>query len=208
MKSFLDKHLSTLLVVALFLFLYFNGIFSHHGEGITERRDTSITNIIVAGQGQSHTPNVNLTIPAQQQNIPQAYQPDTSYKGILRQYEKLLAEHYATNVSRDTLRLDSLGQVYLTDSVRANNLLSRKYNYKLTIPEKTITITKTLPPRRQLYTGIEISSQAPFTTPEDIKLGFLYKTKKDQQLGVSAGINLPTLKPVVELKYYRKLSFK
>lgn len=212
MKDFLTKNFTVLLIAALFIFLYAKGSFSSLlAKGHT---DTLVQIHYIPGQGvkETYIPPVNSTVPVV--IIPPAYSPDTSYKGLLRQYQQMLSTLLAKNAVHDTLSLkDSSGrafaQINLEDTVSGNRISSRKWNYHYSLPHTTITIKEPYQPRIQLYYGMSVSSPLyPALGIQQFSVGLLLKNKKDQILGASLGYSFPTHSPALTLHYYQKLSFK
>lgn len=107
------------------------------------------------------------------------YTPDTSYRGLLRQYNSILADYLATRTYKDTIKLDSVGYVAITDTIRQNTIVGRTPAYSYKIP--TITKTITLPSlHREMYFGGGISSIG-------IDGGLLYKTKQGKIFNLGVG---------------------
>lgn len=123
--------------------------------------------------------------------IPQQYQPDTSSLHALRlQYEDLVKRFLTKNVKQDTLKIDSLGYVAVTDTVKENDILSRKYQYSIKerVITNTITITNTVAEKKRniLYVGPGITGNQ--KGPNGGNLVVLLKNKKDNISGISGGI--------------------
>ena len=73
-----------------------------------EHTGTTITNPKVVN-------NVPYTVPIDRWNT--EYLPDTSSMAILvKQYEELVRKFLSTNVQKDSVKIDSVGHVYITDS--------------------------------------------------------------------------------------------
>lgn len=123
-------------------------------------------------------------------NIDPVYLPDTNYAALKIQFETLVNSHTVKNIYQDSIKLDSLGYVSLTDTVQFNSIIGRKiyYDYKIPTVYKTTTITKTAPQKRQLFIGGSLSLNKQH---EDlfISTGLLYKNKKDHIIGITAGTN-------------------
>lgn len=191
MRQFLTKNLPTLLLVflAVALAFVFYGLFERMASfqplppTITIVRDTQW--LASSSTPPPYQPVIVATAPPQA--VPEAYKPDTSYPRLLAQYEALVRELWATNVHRDTVPIDTLGYVALTDSVRANRIVHRQpyLSYKVPIITNTVTITEPYRPTRGLYVGGGLSAtpSLAFPTPE---VGILYRTKTDRIFGVRA----------------------
>ena len=132
--------------------------------------------------------------------------PDTNYAALKKQFEDLVEKYASKNIYQDTVYIDSIGFVVLTDTVRKNMLAERMYNHKYKIPTITVTKTIPLPPKRQLYFGGGIGATYPIAI-SNVQAGVLFKNKKDQIFGLSVGLdNRGVL--TYGLSSYWKLSFK
>lgn len=118
------------------------------------------------------------------------YYPGETIDTCKQRFQNLLKEHIAKKIYKDTLKLDSLGTITVIDTVWINKLYGKRtYIQNIKIPQvtKTITITKTEEPKRQLYIGGNLFGdklQLQLVTP-----GILYKTKKDHIYQVNLGVN-------------------
>ena len=130
--------------------------------------------------------------------------PDTSYENLKAQFTKLSKDYTARNIYKDTLVLDSIGFVHVTDSVQFNTLLNRHYtySYKLPIITKTSTITNYAKQVRQLYAGVGINSSG----VNSINAGLMYKSRRDQLYGFTLGVNNNQL--VYGVQTYFKIKLK
>lgn len=104
----------------------------------------------------------------------------------------LLRQHSKRTVYLDTIRFDSLGvkgTLTVRDTIWLNKFKGkRQYISNLQFPtiEKTITITKTADPVRQLYIGGTIFGDA--NKIQMFAPGLVYKTKKDLLIQGNIGI--------------------
>jgi hypothetical protein len=130
--------------------------------------------------------------------------PDSSYNKLKSQYLKLANNYGARNIYRDSLQLDNLGYVIVTDTVQYNLLKSRSYlrNYKI----PTVTGYVKQEQRRQLYIGGGISINKSLELA-NLQVGLLYKNKKDQIFGVQTGIS-QNLQPYIGISSYWKIKLK
>jgi hypothetical protein len=119
---------------------------------------------------------------------PPQYIADTNYPKLLAQYNDLLSKYMALVEFRDTIRLDTLGYVAITDTVNQNNIKGRsvRSNYKIPTITNTVTIQHYEKPKAQMFFGggIDLSSSL---VPVGAHGGLLLKTKKDQVLGLQVG---------------------
>jgi hypothetical protein len=121
--------------------------------------------------------------------LPPEYIADTNYPKLKAQYEALVAAYLVKNIYADTVKLDTLGYVSVADTVYKNEIHNRSYRYSYKIPTVTITntITKTAPPKGNLFMGGGVSGNA--NGLHLLQGGFLYKSKKDKVFGLNLGIN-------------------
>lgn len=119
---------------------------------------------------------------------PPEYIADTNYPKLLAQYNDLLSKYMALVEFRDTIRLDTLGYVAITDTVNQNNIKGRsvRSNYKIPTITNTITINNYQKPKAKLFFGggIDLS---PSLAPVGAHAGLLLNTKKDQLIGLQVG---------------------
>ena len=131
------------------------------------------------------------------------YMPDTSYAGLLKQYKELFKYYTMRVVYKDTIAVDTFGNIVIIDTVNCNQLQQRiiKHDYK--IPITTMTKYETT---RQLYFGGGIAVDYPIGF-NNIHAGFMYKDKKDRVFGLSAGVT-PELKPFFSIDTYWKIKLR
>lgn len=102
----------------------------------------------------------------------------------------ILKDYYAEYVYADTLRLDSLGVGYITDTVTQNRITTRSlmWDYEIPVIKETTTITHQLPPlrRNELYIGPVLGGDK--QSISYIGLGLGLKTKNSKLYTVSVGL--------------------
>ena len=113
---------------------------------------------------------------------------DTTIKLVNVDTAALLYDYFAKNIYNDTLRLpDSLGYVFLTDTITKNKIEGRKFTAK--VKERVInntTIVKELP-KTKIYYGLE----GGFNKADVIShlgLGVLINTKADKMFHLGLGV--------------------
>lgn len=118
--------------------------------------------------------------------------------------ELILKDYYTKYVYIDTLKLDTMGNVVITDTVSLNKISSRAFSYKLEIPEITHTKEIYLNPKEWYIGGnlIGFPSQLNFIGTE-----ILYRNGKDNMYGIGIGVN-NNLQPMLSGKIYWKLKNK
>jgi len=116
------------------------------------------------------------------------YLPDTNYDKLIKQYELLVRELLAKNIHSDSIKIDSIGHVYITDTVTKNLITGRSTHYSLKYPVITNTITIPEPKRTQWYVGGTIQGEQG-TIINQINANLLIKNKRDQMFGGHVGLN-------------------
>ena len=119
------------------------------------------------------------------------YLADTNYAALKVQFDNLVKMYTALAIYVDSVKLDTLGYVSVTDSVRENKLIGRawKYNYKVPFVTKTVTITNQAPSITQLYVGGGINTTQTLGL-HSAEAGLILKTKKDKIYGLKAGSDI------------------
>lgn len=115
------------------------------------------------------------------------YVPDTNYPILLRQYKALGDRHFKTNVYKTRFPI-KYGSAQVTDSIFGNELVSSHIELDVVFPEKTVTVTKYTPAKRQLYLGLGAYGNAR-TVIDGVYVGALYKDRKDRVFGANIGYN-------------------
>jgi len=110
---------------------------------------------------------------------------DTIFKNI----DTCNKEYNKQTIYRDTIKLDSIGDIKIIDTVFQNRLGKRTIfkDYKIPLVTKTITIIKAQQPNRQLYIGGNLFGDR--RTLQMITPGLLYKDKKDRIYQLNVGVN-------------------
>jgi hypothetical protein len=116
------------------------------------------------------------------------YIPDTNYNKLVRQYQEIVKELLAKNIHSDSIRIDTNGYVKITDTVQKNLIIGRTTEVKLKYPVIKETITIHQQPKNQLYIGGGIGASQNAAVNQ-VRIGALFKTKKDQLFGANIGIS-------------------
>ena len=150
------------------------------------------------------SPKVIQTIPIK--IISEKYLPDPNYDKLVLQYQELVKLHLAKNIQKDSVQIDSIGFVKVTDTVQNNIVQNRKWEYNIKYPIIKETIIE--PPKKinQLYIGGGLQGNQ-YNIINSINGGILYKNKKDQIYGLSIGINTNG-QAVYGVSSYWKIKFK
>jgi hypothetical protein len=121
--------------------------------------------------------------------LPAEYIADTNYPKLKAQYDALVIAYLAKTLYTDTVNIDTLGYVAVTDTVHKNEIHGRSYKYNYKIPTITVTntITKQAPPKGALFIGGGVTGNK--NGLELLQGGLLYKSKRDKMFGLNIGIN-------------------
>lgn len=135
-------------------------------------------------------PQIIKTIPVDvpRETIIKEYLPDTNYNALLKQYESVVNELLAKNIQQDSISVDSIGYVKITDTVQKNMVVGRSTKVNVKYPVIKETITQPAPKVRQVYAGGQISGNSAELI-NGINAGLLLKNKRDQIYGVTIGLN-------------------
>jgi len=128
-----------------------------------------------------------ITVPIEHWNT--EYLPDTSSMSkLIAQYNELANKFLALNISQDSIVVDSIGKVFITDTVTTNIIKNRKLTYDFKFPIITNTITIPELKRTQWYVGGTIQGEQGNLISQ-INANLLIKNKRDQMFGGHVGLN-------------------
>ena len=150
------------------------------------------------------SPKIVQTIPVK--IISEKYLPDPNYDKLILQYQELVKLHLAKNIQKDSVKIDSIGFVKVTDTVQNNIVQNRKWEYSLKYPIIKETIIESPKRVNQLYIGGGLQGNQ-YNIINSINGGILCKNKKDQIYGLSVGINTNG-QVVYGVSSYWKIKFK
>ena len=122
---------------------------------------------------------------------PPEYIADTNYPKLLAQYNDLLSKYMALVEFKDTIRIDTLGYVAITDTVNQNSLKGRsvRTNYKIPTITNTVTIQHYEKPKTQMFFGGGINGNQTLGIT-GASAGVLLKNKKDHIYGLNIGTEI------------------
>lgn len=117
---------------------------------------------------------------------------------------EIIKSFFAKNVYKDTLKLnDSLGFVFIQDTISQNKIASRKYVAKIKQREiKETTIVKELP-KSHIYWGIGMGFDK-INYVNNINANLLYQTKCQRIYGLGTGVDAYKT-PFINATIYWKL---
>ena len=205
-KTFLQKNFMSLVTLALVLVVLLQRCEAPKpSEGVTIIRDTTW---IVKDCTINSKPQLIKTIPVDvhHDTVINHYIPDTNYSRLLAQYQEVVNKFLSTNLYSDSVRIDTIGYVKVTDTISQNQLLKRGYRINVKYPIITETIIKPAPKVNQLYVGGGIEGNKT-NLVNQINAGLLFKNKKDQIFGVHGAIGASG-QPQVGVSSFWKITFK
>jgi hypothetical protein len=178
------------IIVGLILYTAFS-----KGGGCNSGARKSDTTILRDTQWKTHDTTIYKTLKGKTLHdtiaTPPEYIADTNYPKLLAQYNDLLKKYMALVEFKDTIKIDTLGYVAITDTVNQNLLKGRsvRTNYKIPTITNTVTIQHYEKPKAQLYYGFGLDLNTSFA-PKGAHGGLVLKTKKDQLIGVQVGTGI------------------
>ena len=119
------------------------------------------------------------------------YLADTNYTILKMQFDNLVKLHTALAIYKDSVKLDTIGYVVVTDSIRENKITGRtwKYDYKIPYVTTTTTIINTKGSKTQLYVGGGVNTTQTLGL-NYAEVGVILKTKSDKIYGLKAGSDI------------------
>lgn len=131
-------------------------------------------------------PQLVETIESHDSIILKEYVPDTNYAKLVAQYQEVVNQLLAKNIQKDSVAIDSVGYVKITDTVQKNLVIGRSVQTKISYP--IIRETITLPAKKvtQLWVGGAILGSP---SPNAIMGSALLKTRNEKMFGGSLSIN-------------------
>jgi len=131
-------------------------------------------------------PELVETIVAHDSIIMKEYVPDTNYAKLVAQYQEVVNQLLAKNIQKDSVAIDSVGYVKITDTVQKNLVIGRSVQTKISYPIIRETITLPAKKTNQLYIGGAILGDP---APNAIMASALLKTRNEKLFGGSLSIN-------------------
>ena len=182
--QFVTKNLLTLMVGALLLIVILQQCKSTPEiEAPTVVRDT----VLVVKESLTVTkPQLVETIESHDSIIMKEYVPDTNYAKLVAQYQEVVNQLLAKNIMQDSVAIDSVGYVKITDTVQKNLVIGRSTKVNIRYPIIRETITLPAKKTNQLYVGGAILASP---APNAIMGSALLKTRNDFLFGGSLSIN-------------------
>lgn len=131
-------------------------------------------------------PQLVETIESHDSIIMKEYVPDTNYAKLVLQYQEVVNQLLAKNIQKDSVAIDSVGYVKITDTIQKNLVIGRSVQTKISYPIIRETITLPAKKTNQLYVGGAILGDP---VPNAIMASALLKTRNEKLFGGSLSIN-------------------
>lgn len=109
--------------------------------------------------------------------------PDTNYNILKKQYEELVNLYKVRNIYIDSLPIDTIGKIFLNDTLQYNKIAGRSYNFKYSIP--IINNNTVSEPKNLFYLGGGLSLAN--KKLRQVQVSLLYKPMKNNVFGVHLG---------------------
>lgn len=180
------KNLSTIMVGVLIVIILLQQCkITPAPEAPTVVRDTVL---VVKESFTTTKPQLTKTIEIESHDsiILKEYVPDTNYAKLVAQYQEVVNQLLAKNIMQDSVAIDSVGYVKITDTVQKNLIVGRSVQSKISYPIITETITLPAKKTNQLYVGGAILGSP---APNAIMGSALLKTRNDFLFGGSLSVN-------------------
>ena len=131
-------------------------------------------------------PQLVETIESHDSIIMKEYVPDTNYAKLVAQYQEVVNQLLAKNIMQDSVAVDSVGYVKITDTVQKNLVIGRSTKVNIRYPIIRETITLPAKKTNQLYIGGAILGTS---APNAIMASALLKTRNEKLFGGSLSVN-------------------
>jgi hypothetical protein len=131
-------------------------------------------------------PQLVETIESHDSIIMKEYVPDTNYAKLVAQYQEVVNQLLAKNIMQDSVAVDSVGYVKITDTVQKNLVIGRSTKVNIRYPIIRETITLPAKKTNQLYVGGAILGDP---APNAIMASALLKTRNEKLFGGSLSVN-------------------
>lgn len=201
MKS--NNFFVVIIIVLMFVVLLQRSSYIPNTVPELPKTDT-ITNLVVI---HDTTPGKPIFLKAKRDTVWRdsiSYKPDTSYAGLLKQYDSLVDKYFTEHIFKTDYKLGTYGTASVFDTIVANMIIGNSVAFNLTVPERIVTITKPYSPTRQFYVGGGLYGN-PLTPIKSANVGLLYKDRRDRVFIGSVGFDG---QPVYGFQSYWKIKLK
>lgn len=202
----ISKHLTNILIVFLLCLLLIKSC-KNNPYSISSPKIIRDTTWVHKDSVVYYQPQVFKSVPATstKEYYTKEYLPDTNYNILLVQYREIVNKLLAQNIYFDSTKIDTIGYVYVRDTVSHNKISGRSVSYSVKYPIIKETIIVPEKKRNQVYAGFSVLGQ-PFPI-NSINGELLFKNKLDNIFGASIGITSDS-KIQYGVKYYYKIDLK
>ena len=108
---------------------------------------------------------------------------DTNYVALKKQYEELVNRYKVRNIYLDTFPIDTIGNIFLSDTIQYNNIVARSFHIKYSLP---VVSTKEISEPKHLFYfggGVSLANKK----IRQAQFGLLYKPAKKNVIGIHLG---------------------
>ena len=181
--------ISEILIVILLIIILFKTCKNNNDTSLPTVIKTKDTVWVYSDSTIYNKPELIKTIPFPVDKHTIEYIPDTNYSRLVKQYTELIDKFLAYNIHRDSIRIDSIGYVRVTDTVSKNMIIGRSTKYNLKYPTVTIKETITIPEKKrgQMYIGLGAYGYQKELV-NGLNAGLFYKNKRDFMFGSNVGL--------------------
>ncbi len=198
-----QNHLTNIIILFLLLVLLFRTCKNPYPTTSSPQiiRDTTW---IIKDSVIYSKPQVIKVIPAtkSKEYYTKEYLPDTNYSKLLLQYREVINRLLSSNIVKDSIKIDSIGNVFITDTINNNLITGRSVATSLKYPIVKETLIVPEKKKNQLYLGFSVTGNAVTSLNGEL----LFKNKKDNMFGLSAGICNAGV--IYGARYYTKIKIK
>lgn len=201
-----SKHLANIVIIFLLCLLFIKSC-NNNPSPISSPKIIRDTTWVYKDSVIYSKPQIYKSIPAisTKEYYTKEYLPDTNYSKLLAQYKDIVNKLLAQNIYLDSAKIDTIGYVYLKDTISSNKISGRSVSYSVKYPIIKETIVIPEKKRNQVYAGFSILGQ-PFPI-NSLNGELLFKNKSDNIFGASVGITSDS-KIQYGVKYYYKINLK
>lgn len=192
-KKFISKNFTTILLLILILLV----VLQRCGSSSNGKIPKPTTDTVYSTQYHYYVDSGKskpIFIKGERDTILESsveYVPSDDYETLFNQFQELKEILLSRNIYKDQIKIDSFGTVDITDTLSQNKIVGRGFVNNIRIPEKTITITNTVPikPKTKWFIGggVGVSQDKVIN---DFNLGLAIINKKDQLFELKGRVDL------------------
>jgi hypothetical protein len=182
------KQIKDIVIIVLLLLLLLQKCNTSNTSIISPKHFRDTTIVKLSGDTTINNFQPIKTIPYLIVSKDTQYIADTNYNVLKQQFESLRDSLLLTKIYNDTFKIATVGSAQIKTTIFKNNVIEQKFNYNISYPIIKDCVIITAPPKNQVYFGIGLQGN-PSTLITQFNGNILFKNKKDNILGVQAGIS-------------------